>query len=79
MTTYADFRNRGPQCHPDLDLARTRAALQPLLDKLARWEELHGSELSDTSVMTTTVGVVRGIRAALDQPASGPSFPEYQP
>lgn len=68
MSTPSEFRDPATrQQHPDLVLRRTEAALKTLLDKLAKLEAAHGaSPLSDKSGVLTSVGVLRGIRAALE-------------
>lgn len=67
MTTETEWRDPATrQQNPDLDLRRVCGVLQPLLDKLADWESRHGAELSDRSVITTTVGLLREIRAAVE-------------
>jgi hypothetical protein len=71
MTAPAEWRDPSTrQQNPDLELRQTRAALKPLLDKLADWEARHGAVLTDQSVITTTVGLLRDVRAALVQPGA---------
>jgi hypothetical protein len=66
--TESEFRDPATrQLQADLELRNTRAALKPLLDKLAEWETRHGVELSDRSVITTTVGLLREVRAAVEK------------